>query len=1761
MAEESENGASADVDAELEGGNYEVIKQRLTQQGQELLRLTETLNTQRKELFGGSELKVVANERVRTANNCVPRDIVTINGLLLFGYNVFMGLKQETSVADVMALHRFEPADGGYDCSAVPLDAAGEFLLSEEFAKAFSTLYRYYRDARLLQLVKNDTNLLAAFQVGTEHTDIKVFHWRIEGDGRVVFVDDRGANIYVAPSTHDFEWTELDRDAQVAGAYPHYNIDDTLFVENTGGDITVKIENNTSTGEGIYADPVNEVNQTLDDGRFAYAKLGGLYLIKILPFREEAWRYLVFNPRTSAVLRIDAIGDGCRQLPEDHGIVFPGGYYLAGGTYKLFEGDNEDMRFERMIKSPNGEDILYVFHRRADGHYALLSYNLIRKEVDTPIHCHGYSLFDDGRLVVFRSVSEEPTRVHPMQVWQTPFTSAEFAASTEVDDSFLAKVGNAELVRGISDSFAITRLLAADEPSRHTFEDVVATSARLIDSYYWLGDADVGNLKSVIQKLSRTAELIIGEFEKVLEFRNLAKSSLAEVEGQVAELEQKLRSEAWDSIDLFLGALTTIRSQRGHIITAREVRYIDSARLDTLEAELVAHFDRISRDCVTYLLRDEAFRPLREQLDKTLLDLGSVSKVADTKPLKEQVDATVEGLDLLTEVVANLQIEDATQRTTILEGVSEVFGHANGVRATIDARYRELISHEGKAEFGAQFTLLGQSVSGALTMCDTPERCDEELARIMVQLEELEARFSELDEFLGDLAAKRDEVYDAFSGRKLVLVDERQRRAQNLIKAADRIIGGVGRRAGSFKSADEVNGYFAADAMVMKLRQLAEQLSELGDSVKSEEIGSKLKTAKQDAIRALRDKLELFEEGEDILRFGKHRFRVNTQVLELSMVARDEVMCLHLNGTDFYETIRDASFEATRPYWTQDLISETEDVYRGEYLAASVLAAADAGSHGLDFAALHAEMHDPSALLGFVRSYAQERYDEGYERGLHDVDASAILGHLLAIRESAALLRYAATPRSLAVLYWAWQSDAQVREGYHLRARNMGRLREVFRDEAGLVALAEELAHDIEAFFAETLLPAMGALPGDTFAVAGRYLCEELCAEHPRFVVSADAIALRDAMTNDLQRVGASDVLDGIKGIDGKLQQGFSAAYAWLQGYATANRPELLHAVIEAAVLYTDADLDREPLSAQTSVQVTGLLGRHPRIVDRGLGIRIDEFLQRLGHFSNTRVPGYKDYRNVRHDLLTRERDVLRLEEFKPKVMTSFVRNKLINDVYLPLIGDNLSKQIGAAGDKKRTDLMGLLLLISPPGYGKTTLMEYVANRLGLVFVKVNGPALGHSVLSLDPEEAPNATARQEVEKINLGLEMGNNVMLYLDDIQHTNPELLQKFISLCDAQRRIEGVWKGKTRTYDMRGKRFCVVMAGNPYTESGESFQIPDMLSNRADVYNLGDILEGQDDTFALSYIENSLTSNATLAPLAAREQSDVYKLVRMARGEQIATSELDHGYSGSELNEILAVLRHIATCQDVLLKVNQGYILSAAQDDKYRTEPPFKLQGSYRNMNKLAEKVVSAMTPEEVKALIADHYLGEAQTLTTEAEQNLLKLGELMGTLDDEQSARWETIKREYQRIKSTGSGDDDPVTRVTGTLTGLTTQLEGIRTVLSEGANAGLDERLSMLTLQLSGIREVLAAQPAGQTTDSLAQVANDLQNLRSLATNALANEKKAASGDGVWFPLNQVLDAINQLGRPQVDVQLGSPQIEQALTKLVGVLQQIRDSAG
>ncbi len=822
------------------------------------------------------------------------------------------------------------------------------------------------------------------------------------------------------------------------------------------------------------------------------------------------------------------------------------------------------------------------------------------------------------------------------------------------------------------------------------------------------------------------------------------------------------------------------------------------------------------------------------------------------------------------------------------------------------------------------------------------------------------------------------------------------------------------RRITTLGDPDEVNTYFATDPMVAKVRTVADELRAAGDTVRAEELEGQLKAARQEAGRALRDRLDLFDEGG--IRLGRHTFAVNGQAIDLTLVPQDGGLAYAITGTDYRAAITDPAFAATREFWEQPLISEYRGLYRAEHLAAAILAADPRAA---------ANALTDGTLRDLVRRAAEERYDEGYERGVHDADATVILDALLRLHAAAGLLRYDAATRAEAQLFWAFGTTEEQRELWTLRASSLIRARELF-GSAG--AALDELVSELD--------KAAGASVGE-------YLVEELALGHG-FATSAGARTLLDRFHREL---GGARFADDLRALESDLGARRQLAEAWL-GAFLASKPDAgdKSDLPEAAAVELTS-LTRYDVSAATSETVSGLLGVHPRITDGHLTVRLDALLPAARNFRNIRMPAYRAYQKQRATLAATERDRLRLDEFKPRVMTTFVRNRLLDDVYLPLIGDNLARQIGAAGDDKRTDRSGLLLLISPPGYGKTTLMEYVADRLGLVFVKVNGPALGHGVTSLDPADAPDATARQEVEKISLALEMGNNVLLYLDDIQHTNPELLQKFISLCDAQRRMEGVWNGRTRTYDLRGKRFAVCMAGNPYTESGRRFRVPDMLANRADVWNLGDVLAGREDLFELSYLENALTANTVLAPLAARDTADLPLLLRLAEGDETARADrLSYPYSAAELDQILAVLRKMKRAQRVVLRVNQAYIASAAQADSSRTEPPFKLQGSYRNMNKLAERIVPAMNDDELEQVLDDHYLGEAQTLTGGAEANLLKLAEIRGRLDPAREQRWAEVKAGFLREQALGGSEADPMVRAAGAVALVADRIAGIEAAI-------------------------------------------------------------------------------------------------------------------
>lgn len=1643
------------------GGAYEIIRKRLLDQGRELEQSVHALNSARLEEFGSMDLSVLARVRVRTENNCIARDIVQVGEYLLFGYNVFIGLKKETRVEDVFALYAV--TGEGDDFSIEPVPLTGTFLAQSSFVSDFEELYRYYNHTHLIELTINNGYLLAGFQIGERLDDIRVFRWSLSADGKdISYIDNRGERDIRLPPAYDFVWQETTRDDVIHGRHAHINVVDTVFVETTGGDLTIKIENNTEDGFGIYREPVDDATQSLDDAKVAYAEVGSLILLKILPYREVQWRYLIFNKLTEEVLRIDAIGQSCVQLPEDHGLIFPGGYYLQNGEYKAFDDAHAGLRFKRAIRSPNGEDNLYIFYEPEAGLVGLFAYNLIEKKLKNPIYGHGYALAEDGKLVIFTAESE-PTRVHPMQLWQTPYQSAEFASKAPPRQTFFGRIGNAELVRGVSDLYSISRLIQNQTASLVLYEQLGKTAQKIFDDHYWIGEAETRHIADLVKQIASTSELVIDEFEKVESIRQQSARSMREAEQTQQSLIGNVRTRSWESAEEFVVALGEIRRQRGHIATLREQRYIDVNRLQEMDIELQELDGWLSEKTIAFLSDEAALSPYYEKIEALNDEVAAASTNAQLNPVIETIDQTAAGLDLLSELMGTLKMDDATVHTRIIDSISSVYSNLNQCKATARNKNRNLGSSEAVAQFAAQFKLFSQSINNALGMSSTPEKCDEQLSRLLVQLEELESQFSDYDRFLADIMEKREEVYESFENHKQQLLDERQRKAQSLSDAADRILASIEKRSLKFTSADELNTYFAADALVSKIRDLIQTLHDLDSAVKAEDIAARLKAAKDQAVRALRDKTDIYEEGGKVVKLGeRHRFSVNTQELDLTIIPRQDQLNFHLTGTHFYEAIDRPELQSMKAYWDQTLESESDQLYRAEYLAGLVMETAEHQRDGLNHDVLVKGLLDPDQLSKVVRDFATPRYREGYEKGIHDHDATEILKQLLPALEQADLLRFDPQSRGLAQIFWANVNAAANDDLNHIpeqqmdsstwqeRAQSASRMRSLFASNEASRLLIADVNKDVQGFVDRHALP----FSTMTAARAAEYLVAELSRERVEFITSQYADRLVQELKQSLDDQSWRQYQSALGKMSGWPTQRWNLTQAWLQAVLVnkeQKHPQLkaLERYIPEAVAIINADtrLQRRHSKVDLELEISGLLGEHPNLEKGVLKVTLDDFLLRVEKHRSETLPEYRHYLNLRQSALSDRRKQLRLNEFKPRPLSSFVRNKLINDLYLPIIGDNLAKQMGTAGENKRTDLMGLLMMISPPGYGKTTLMEYVASRLGLIFMKINCPSLGHSVVSIDPAQAPNATARQELEKLNLALEMGNNVMLYLDDIQHTHPEFLQKFISLCDGTRRIEGVWKGDTKTYDMRGRKFCVVMAGNPYTESGETFKVPDMLANRADIYNLGDILGGMDDQFALSYIENALTSNPVLAPLALRDMTDVYKLVDKAKGMQVAATDLKHQYSGAEINEMVDVLKKLFVIQDVVLKINQQYIASAAQDDKYRTEPAFKLQGSYRNMNKMAEKVSSVMNQQELMQMIADHYQGEAQLLTTGAEANLLKLAELRGNMTPQQAERWQAIKQDFLRNKAMGGDDADVQGRMVVQLMDMTSSMQTLARVAS------------------------------------------------------------------------------------------------------------------
>ena len=406
----------------LDGGTYEIIKNRLQKQKQELQQRLQQLNENRKEVFGSLETKLIANNRINTENNCIARDIVSIDKLCVFGYNVHFGLRTEITLSDVFSIYHYK--DQQFELVSLDL------IEDETFQTDFTNIYKYYRNTIFSKFAVIGNYLHMVFQLSDSVTDIKTFKWLIK-DGSLQYIDNRSEHEYKFPQQHEFNWQEAGRDEQRHGEHSHISILDKVFVETIGGDLTIKIEDNTQDGKGIYNEPVEYKDQTLDDGKFRFANLGNLITLEIKPFQEEA-RYFVYNHKLQEVQKIDSIKEAAILLPDEQGIIFPNGYYLQTGEYQVFDSETQNLKFQKRIASPNGEDYLFVFYAQDRGTYVLMSYNVIEQTVQTPIICNGYTVQPNGELCYFKG-EEEQTKHHMVQIWQTPFLKGDIMPSQHQD--------------------------------------------------------------------------------------------------------------------------------------------------------------------------------------------------------------------------------------------------------------------------------------------------------------------------------------------------------------------------------------------------------------------------------------------------------------------------------------------------------------------------------------------------------------------------------------------------------------------------------------------------------------------------------------------------------------------------------------------------------------------------------------------------------------------------------------------------------------------------------------------------------------------------------------------------------------------------------------------------------------------------------------------------------------------------------------------------------------------------------------------------------------------------------------------------------------------------------------------------------------------------------------------------------------------------------------------------------------------------------
>ncbi|MEO1654490.1 MAG: AAA family ATPase, partial [Bacteroidota bacterium] len=484
-------------------------------------------------------------------------------------------------------------------------------------------------------------------------------------------------------------------------------------------------------------------------------------------------------------------------------------------------------------------------------------------------------------------------------------------------------------------------------------------------------------------------------------------------------------------------------------------------------------------------------------------------------------------------------------------------------------------------------------------------------------------KFADFDEFIGQLAEKREEIYSAFESRKLSLMEARNKRANALQSAADRILKGVKSKVSGFQSVNEINGYFASDMMIEKIRDIVSKLQDMGDSVKADEIQSRMKTIREDVVRQLKDRQEMFVGGEDVIKFGRHHFSVNVQNLDLTILQRDENMYYHLTGTNFFQEIESDDFLATREVWSQEVLSENTLVYRAEYLAYKIYQEAtshvahNGKSNGQSSEKLIPDISrlaeiEEEELQALIQKFMSSRYQEAYVKGVHDQDALKILKGLIELNQSIDLLRYPSSARACAAYYWKeyLKKDPEARKLIQSQLKGIGLILQVFPNTKDFRLEIQDLQKKIHTFIEETRL-----FPESIARLAGEYLFYEITRD-ASFIISQEAGRLYESFHRYLEKSKNTKAYDtSLKDLKDAPLERFEMLRNWLEAFVNQARLDEQGEFVEeyldeaASLLFHESFDPKLVIHSSVRMDIAGMLGSHGQIEDKSYVLHYNDFM------------------------------------------------------------------------------------------------------------------------------------------------------------------------------------------------------------------------------------------------------------------------------------------------------------------------------------------------------------------------------------------------------------------------------------------------------------------------------------------------------------------------------------------------------------------------